>query len=574
MSSEPSAWSRSLAAAKEAASSGDRAAARVSLRPALEELEALPVDELSCLPSLLEELGLVGEAIRACRRLLELEPRALETWDRLAELHAEFGDEAAEAICRRRAALLRGEEPPEPTHEREVDPADRDAVEVDHPEAPPAELARMLDLFGGREGVHARQWLDRRRNRGGWSPVHEPLGPAALRRHLDGHQTLGVYLVRHDDSVKLCVLDLDLEREEVEQAAGHPERLEELARHLEDATARVIAGLAGLDVPFLLEDSGYKGRHFWIFFGAPVQAAEALGFGRAAAVVLAPNDPLLHLEFFPKQGKVPPGGLGNLVKLPLGRHKVSGRRGELLDAAGAVERRPFAAMARVRRLEAERLGELTRRLREQAAELDARTSPEPSPSGRGRAAPAPRRPAPPPWTAEDFEQDPEVSAVLAGCTVLRRLVDRALAGDGLPHDAVTVLRHTLGHLDSGPRAVNFLLERLPGVLEAQRLGRVLRGHPASCETIARRVPGTVRRAGCECGFGGLLATYPNPLLHAPDRLDSVRLVDEEDGLPILRSVSPALEPVTVVPPESAVPVPPESVAFVPPDPVAPVPPEE
>ena len=71
----------------------------------------------------------------------------------------------------------------------------------------------------------------------------------------------------------------------------------------------------------------------------------------------------------------------------------------------------------------------------------------------------------------------------------------------------------------------------------------MRGHPASCDTIRRRVPGTARRVGCECAFGGLLATYPSPLLHAPDRLDQVRLVDEEDGLPVLKLVpAPAPEP--------------------------------
>ena len=250
------------------------------------------------------------------------------------------------------------------------------------------------------------------------------------------------------------------------------------------------------------------------------------------------DDPFLHLEFFPKQARVGKGGLGNLVKLPLGRHKVSGRRGEILDTTGRVERRPFEAMARVRRLKSERVDSLVRQIEDRLE--DAPSSPGPEPA-RSDARPGPRPPAPTPWKAEDFERDPEVSAVLAGCPVLRRLVDRALAGDGLPHDAITVLRHTLGHLDAGPRAVNFLLERLRGVPEEQRLQRVLRGHPASCDTIRRRVAGTSRRVGCECAFGGLLATYPNPLLHAPERLDEVRLVDEEDGLPILR-LAPMLKP--------------------------------
>ena len=527
-----------LAAAREAARSGASERARTALRPALEGLQELSGETLAALPDLLEELGLVGEAIRVCRRQLELDPQSLQTWDRLAELHAEFGDAAAEALCRRRAALLRGDEP----DLSEPPPPDEELSERSwtSSEPTPSQLARMLDLFAGREGVHARQWLDRRRGRGGYSPVHEPLGPGALRAHLAGRQTLGIYLVRHDDSVRLCVLDLDLDRERVEQAAGHPERLGELAGRLEAAAARLVEGLAALGVPFLLEDSGYKGRHFWVFFDGPVPAVEALRLGRALHRLLAPDDPALHLEVFPKQGRVSKGGLGNLVKLPLGRHKVSGRRAELLDAAGRVERRPFEAMSRVRRLEVRRLDDLLRQVeaRLEVAGAAARTQPEPPGADR-----APRAPAPRPWTLEDFQQEPQIQSVLAGCPVLRRLADRALAGDGLPHDAVTVLRHTLGHLDSGPRAVNLLLERLPGVPDEQRLQRVLRGHPASCDTVRRRVPGTARRVGCECAFGGLLATYPTPLLHAPERLDKVRLVDEDDGLPVLRLVSDSpLEP--------------------------------
>jgi len=527
-----------LDAARQAARQGRGEEARAALRPALSELGGFTAEELGELAGLLEELGLVGEAIRVCRRLLELEPRSTQTWDRLAELHAEFGDAPAEEICRRRAALLRGEDEPAPA---EVEAESATGPEPEEPpQASPAELARMLDLFAGREGVHARQWLDRRRGRGGWSPVHEPLGPAALSRHLAGRQTLGVYLVRHDDRVGLCALDLDLEREAVEGAAGHPERLEELASALRTAEEATAARLTELGVPFLLEDSGYKGRHFWLFFDQPVPAGEALDLGRSLRAVLAPTDPLLHLEFFPKQARVRGGGLGNLVKLPLGVHKVSGRRAALLDGRGRPESRPFEAMARIRRLEVSRLPALRARLQ--------RLVGEPAGDAGGgaeievRPSTPPRRPAPPPWTVEDFGRDSEIAGVLAGCAVLRRLVDRAVAADGLPHDAVTALRHTLGHLDAGPRAVNFLLERLPGVPEEQRLQRVLRGHPASCETLRRRVPGTARRVGCDCAFGGLLATYPNPLLHAPDRLDRVRLVDTEDGTPVLRAVTgPELE---------------------------------
>ena len=58
-----------------------------------------------------------------------------------------------------------------------------------------ADLVRFLHAFAGREGVHARQWVEAAgtpRVRAGYAPVHEPLTPSLVRAHLSGGMTLGL----------------------------------------------------------------------------------------------------------------------------------------------------------------------------------------------------------------------------------------------------------------------------------------------------------------------------------------------------------------------------------------------
>jgi hypothetical protein len=57
----------------------------------------------------------------------------------------------------------------------------------------------------------------------------------------------------------------------------------------------------------------------------------------------------LHLEFFPKQASVKGKGLGNLIKLPLGIHRRTGRRSQLLDDQGAALADPLGELRAVSR---------------------------------------------------------------------------------------------------------------------------------------------------------------------------------------------------------------------------------
>jgi hypothetical protein len=116
----------------------------------------------------------------------------------------------------------------------------------------------------------------------------------------------------------------------------------------------------------------------------------------------------------------------------------------------------------------------------------------------------------PSFTAGDLDAHPRLAAVLSGCAVLRRVVDRVLDEGKLERDAALVLEHSLGHLPEGVAAVNWLCTRagLPAPM-----GRPHAGSPVSCARIRKRLPADVEMVPCDCRFA-VPGAYDTPTLHA------------------------------------------------------------
>ena len=481
-------------------------------------LAALDTEGLFTLAEQCEEHGFVRGATTILRRVLKREednPRALE---HLADLLDERGDRAGAFSLRMKIQTLQGgDQQGRGTHD------DPDACfSGDAPSA--ADLDRFCELFSGREGVHARQWADRQRGKAGYAPVRESLSPVLVQAHLQGRLTLGSYLVRTDDTSRHVVLDLDVRKDALEACSGDAARTTGVKAALLDEGQRLCGVLGQLGIPFLYVDSGRKGRHLWIVFTRPVPAAEAQRLGRELVRTAAPQHEDLHLEAFPKQGSVARGGLGNLVKLPLGIHRVSGRRSTILLSSDSVHDRPMRALSRLGRLDPGRLPAL----------LDTLTSRPSRPTdirdARGEVqSRAAEPPPPPPFQEKDLRGDPDIGAILEGCAVIQRTVDRVLAEGRIDFDMIVALRHTLGHLEQGPRAVNFLLDRCEGIPSDTRMGRVNRGSPSSCANLRRRLSGIARRVGCDCHFAPKRdrSWYETPLLHVTDQDTAVQVLDPD-----------------------------------------------
>ncbi|HQU46648.1 MAG TPA: CRISPR-associated primase-polymerase type A1 [Pirellulales bacterium] len=384
-----------------------------------------------------------------------------------------------------------------------------------------ADCIRMHTLFAGQEGVYARQWA-KPGGETGYSPIHEPLTPAVLRQHFNGQFTVGVYPVRLDGTVTFFAVDLDIDKAALAHARGDPDFAQELRDSLQTEGPRLLGALRELSFAPLFENSGYKGRHYWVFLAEPVPAEAAHLLGRLFLAWQSPRlPPGLHLEFFPKQASLKGKGLGNLIKLPLGIHRRTGRRSLFLDDRSQPLADQLAALRSAERLSRDALRAAIERLKTLApsAQSDAAAGPAPW-EGAGQvstAAARPARPAPPPpapiWSEADFEADPRVRHLLAECPVLAELKRHVDEHRRLSHEEQLVLIHSLGHVDGGPQAVNYLFNKCIDVGPEKLMKDRLKGNPVSCPSIRKKIPHVTRRVPCCCPFEFAADRYPTPVLH-------------------------------------------------------------
>ncbi len=445
------------------------------------------------------------EAVEVIVRLLVEDGSLARAHEVLDAAEAAGADRAWTAALRARIAAA-----------AEADQGDADGGEASELPLPTeADAVRFAHLFAGRENVYARQWVGAD-GQTGYSPVHEPFTAQIARNHLAGSITVGVYPVRLDGTVTFFAFDLDIGKRALTRARGSVAEARRLKDLVDREARRLHRELAALGVPALIEDSGYKGRHLWVLLAEPEDAAVVRSFGSMFMAAVPLESVELSLEFFPKQAAVG-GGLGNLIKLPLGIHRRTGRRSRLLRPDGSAEPDPHGALRRHPRLPRPTL-------RAAVETLKSRMLPREHSDAAGRAgrdeveeerlaAEPPAIQPPPAWTVADFDVHPEVGRLMRGCAVLTALRDRALDHRCLSHDEQVVLKHALGHSGAGVLAVNYLLDRCANVPASERLQTPLAGNPISCPKIRKRIPHITAAVPCHCAFDFAPDHYPTPRLH-------------------------------------------------------------
>ncbi len=389
-----------------------------------------------------------------------------------------------------------------------------------------ADVARFLSLFSGREDLYARQWFNPRKGVSGYAPVEEPMTARVVRQHLFGDITVGVYPIRLDGTVLFMALDIDLTRAAMEWARRGRDEAASVRKALDESVALAAAAARDAGMEPLLEDSGYKGRHLWFFLDRPERLTVAHAVMRALVRSFEERLPAgIAVEAFPRQGRRTGKGYGNLIKLPLGIHRRTGRRAWLLGEDGKPAEDPFRMLREVHRITHGELMAIAERLGETVA-VEAGVPPwEDAPAGEPAAPPGiattpesvpepeVSAPRPPAWTLSDFETRPAIAHVLANCPVLAEIVRRGVEDRSLTHDEMIVLQQVFGYLPGGVAASNYVLERAVGIGEDRHLKSPLRGNPISCPKIRKRVPHITSKVQCRCEFPEELDHYPTPVLH-------------------------------------------------------------
>lgn len=159
-----------------------------------------------------------------------------------------------------------------------------------------------LMRFVGNPAAYALQQED-----GSYKPVRKAVTGSLLKQHLTGEITVGTY-VNVGDMARWVCFDVDTGDDAADQATA------------------VVTEVINMGVPEWavgVEFSGRKGFHVWVLIQDFREAFELRRFGRAVLALAK-----VECEVFPKQDVA--RDLGNLVKLPGGKHRVSGMASEWL----------------------------------------------------------------------------------------------------------------------------------------------------------------------------------------------------------------------------------------------------
>jgi len=188
-------------------------------------------------------------------------------------------------------------------------------------------VAIFRRLFRGRDDVYPVRWESKASGKSGYSPAcanewrhgicDKPrvkcgdcrnrklvaLSDSVVYDHLTGKHTIGVYPLLEDDTCHFLAVDFD-DAEWRSDARAFVQSCEEL----------------GIPVALEISRSG-QGAHAWIFFTDRVPARDARRLGTTIISYTCARMRQLALRsydrLFPNQDKLPKGGFGNLIALPL-----------------------------------------------------------------------------------------------------------------------------------------------------------------------------------------------------------------------------------------------------------------
>lgn len=209
----------------------------------------------------------------------------------------------------------------------------RAMYEVTMRSSPEEKIRLFRALFQGRLDVYARRWENTKTGKCGYAPACEvewvrgvcekpkvscstcehrrflPVTDQVVDMHLRGQDprgkpfVMGCYPLLTDDTVKFAAIDFD-----------------KLSWRAD--TASVIDVLRELELPVARERSrSGNGAHLWFFFEQPVSARTVRDVLSFVLSLTMERNPTMGLDsydrIFPNQNRLPKGGFGNLISLPL-----------------------------------------------------------------------------------------------------------------------------------------------------------------------------------------------------------------------------------------------------------------
>jgi hypothetical protein len=163
-------------------------------------------------------------------------------------------------------------------------------------------------------------------NNGNYYKDEGPVTDDLFNSHLQGTVTLGAYTT-FQNTCLFGAWDIDINKE-IYTLFANPDKAFE---HYKIDIVNILKKFHILlqDVPHYMEFSGRKGAHIWIFFEESVPSEDVYHFLNEIYGQIKFDKRIFHIELFPKQATT--DGDGNLIKIPLATHRLTGNQSYWCD---------------------------------------------------------------------------------------------------------------------------------------------------------------------------------------------------------------------------------------------------
>lgn len=345
----------------------------------------------------------------------------------------------------------------------------------------------FMNLFQSRTDVHAKQWVDEK-GRWGFMRIERGLKNKDIFKHLKGEETLAVFPVTVADTVFFIVFDVDTAKRAILESGESS--LEDFRQKAHDDILRIKAACDSLGLFLYIEDSGYKGRHGWLFFQEDMPASDAIRLGREIMERAGQPSAGMVWELFP-MGKS--DRHKSQIKLPLGINRKNNRRCLFLNDDNLPIPDQALFVKTIRKSDRNSLNRIM-------AELT-------------KTAEATEHPA----ADLPFEETlPDgLSRMVTGCKVLGHMISKARETNYLNHYERMFLLYTLGFAgDEGcgllHKTIGYCINYDRGYTQRQIERR--KESPMGCAKIQENFPELTRLLSCDCRFTLPPRGYPSPVL--------------------------------------------------------------
>ena len=416
----------------------------------------------------------IYQAIEKIQLVLHHNPHYREGYEKLVECYTKLGLYGFAEKAHQKVLELDND--PEAYIDPNLPIENQASPEQDRFDYRQVDLEGFLDLFKGRSDAHAKQWVDER-GRWGFVRVERGLKNKDIYKHLKGEETLAVYPVTANDTVNFIVFDVDTSKRKILETQEID--LENFRKKAHQDMLRIKTVCQQMGFRLYIEDSGYKGRHGWLFFDDEAPASVAIQIGREVINKAGKPSEGMIWELFP-MGKSERHK--SLIKLPLGNNRKNNQRCLFLNENNLPV--PDQAL-------------LLKTIKKNKASLL-------SPENGNRSE------------DDSIKLSPALAKMVNGCKVISHLITKAKDTNYLNHYERILLLYTLSF--AGEEGCELIHKTIAHCINydrhyTQRQIERRKDSPISCARIMENFPELAETLSCGCRFDLPPRSYPSPVLY-------------------------------------------------------------